>query len=81
MTVSNPKDLEAARVIVRAVFTELGLDVTSPTATIEAQKDFAFLRRWRVLSEKYQWLVMSTVVGILISATLFLLASGLRLVF
>lgn len=80
MTVSNPKDFEVARVIVRAVFTELGLDVTSPTTMIEAQKDFAFLRRWRTLSEKYQWLVLSTVIGILISSVLFLMARGLVMI-
>ncbi len=43
---------DEARRLVRATLTELGLDVSEAHGVIEAQRDFAFLRRQRRVSER-----------------------------
>ena len=50
---------EAAAQAAKETLTSLGIDTTSPT---EMQHDFAWMRRWRLLSEKVGSRVLITVV-------------------
>jgi hypothetical protein len=42
---------EEARSVVRATLMELGLDISNPTAVIDAQADFAYVRKSRKAQE------------------------------
>lgn len=67
----------AATKAVGKTFLLLGIDAETPAQVKEAQQDFAWLRRLRVLtterSGKYWLIVFSTVMGVLGSATTLLI--------
>lgn len=67
----------AANKAVGKTFLLLGIDAETPAQVKEAQQDFAWLRRLRLLtterSGKYWLIVFSTVMGVLGSATTLLI--------
>ena len=67
-----------ARTIVRATLQELGVDITDP---IEVQKDFAFVRRQRVVSEKIGMGVRLAAIGIFVSGAMGALWIGIKAAF
>jgi hypothetical protein len=64
-----------ARRLVRAVLTEMGIDVSDPN---EMQADFSFLRRQREASEKIAAAGKIVAVGIVLSGLASLIWLGLR---
>ncbi len=67
-----------AQTIVRATFTELGLDASDPHAVIEAQRDFAFLRRQRKVSERIGVSFRLTIIGLVLTGLATVLWLGIR---
>jgi hypothetical protein len=64
-----------ARLLVRAVLTEMGLDVSDPN---EMQADFVFLRNQRKVSEKIGAAGRVAILGIVLSGIASLIWLGLR---
>lgn len=66
---------DEARKLVRAVLTEMGIDVTDPN---EMQADFVFLRNQRKVSEKIGAAGRVAILGIVLSGIASLIWLGLR---
>ena len=67
-----------ARDIVRAAMTELGLDVSDAAAVVEAQRDFAHLRRHRKATERIAGQIVRLVIGIVIAGGLGMIWLGFK---
>lgn len=76
MNSTNPRDMEQARCLVRAVFEEMGVDMSTPGARIEAQQDFAFLRSWRDATAGTRRFALRATVVTLVTGVLGLLWVG-----
>ena len=73
--------MEHARCLVRAVFEELGIDMTTSEARIAAQKDFAFLRELRTTVGVSRRAVFKGLLAVAIPTFLALLWLGFRSLF
>ncbi len=70
---------DEARRIVRATLTELGLDVSDPHGVIEAQRDFAFVRRQRRVAERLGFGVRMAIVTAVVTGALTVLVIAARI--
>lgn len=70
---------EAAQATVREMLTAMGIDMSSPEKIIQAQVDFAYLRRSRRASEKVAAGVRTAVLAAFVSGLLTILWMGLKM--
>lgn len=69
---------EDARAIVRATLVEMGVDLSNPA---DMQRDFVYLRRQRITTERIGIGVRLALVGTLISGGLAMLVLGIKAAF
>jgi hypothetical protein len=81
MNHNNPNDMEQARCLVRAVFEELGIDMSTAETRIEAQRDFAFLRDLRTTVGFSRRAVLKGVLAVVIPTFLVVVWLGFRSLF
>lgn len=78
MNANNALDREQARLLVRAVFEEMGIDVSTPDARIELQKDLAFIREWRQATNATRSFALKAVVTLVVSGLVGLVLIGFK---
>ena len=81
MSLNSPQDMEHARCLVRAVFEELGIDMSTAETRIEAQRDFAFLRDLRTTVGFSRRAVLKGVFAVVIPIFLIAFWLGFRSLF
>lgn len=74
----NSLNQNDARLIVRAVFEEMGIDMSTPEARDKARKDFMFMREVRETSERAKNWIMNTVIVSFVSGILALIVLGFQ---